>query len=300
MPEPNLTMVAFHGTRKPEPLRSLLQDVLRVLGSKLPRELARSFEPYTMTQMHATLIGMEADLIEGRLYGRWFRKNRRESREISVDQLHSVITERIAAGRPLFTIRFGGFPECFCTCRTERREACGQWACATAPQELGVFHSCDRSPYEGSFYAAAPGPGMITGWPVAASDELHSFTHGLYELRQSLEQAGFADKYHYDSYHEHARWKNDDCFIRIGTFRDPIPLQTLRAVQQDMRIFFSNTKPVVLDIAPEDVSIIWYAHPSLEERHVIARIPLPVFVDDPSSLKRLYGAALDEKGEARP
>jgi hypothetical protein len=135
---------------------------------------------------------------------------------------------------------------------------------------------------------------MITGWPVARFDEPNSFTHGLYEFRQSLEQAGFADKYHHDTHHENAHWKNDDCFIRIGTFREPIPCEQLRDIQQAMRMFLSNMKPVVVDIAPADVSIVWYADPSLEDRHVIARIPLPMFVDDPSCLKRLYGAVWNE------
>ena len=294
MPEPNLTMVAFYGAQKPEPLSRLLRDVLSALSSTLPSRLSCSFERYTRAQMHATVIGMEADAIDGRLYGRWIRKNRQELLEVSVDHVHRVMSERVDAGRPLLTIRFGGFPECFCTCRTDHRDATGHWLCASAPRELGLFHSCDRTPYEGSFYALAPGPIMITGWPVARCDEPDSFTHGLYEFRRSLEQAGLADKYHQDARHSNAHWKNDDCFIRIGTFREPIPIAELREIQQAMRVFFSSMKPVLVEIAPADVSIMWYANPLLEERHVIARIPLPQFLDDPSCVKRLYSAALEQ------
>jgi hypothetical protein len=278
--ESNVTLVAFHGGQKPEPLRTLLRDVQSALGT-----LSRAFEASTMTQMHATLLGLEADVIDGRLYGHWFRKNRQQLREIDFARLHRVIAEFAARDEPLFTLRFGGFPECFCTCRTDRPDACGQWACATAPQEPGVFHSCDRTPYEGSFYAVAPGPAVITGWPIP-------FTHSLYEFRRSLEQAGLADKYHYDAHHEKAHWKNDDCFIRVGTFPEPIPMETLRDIQQRMRAFFSNMQPVVIDIAAADVSIIAYSNPSLQERDVIARIPLPTFLEDPSSVKPLYEARL--------
>jgi hypothetical protein len=51
MLEANVTLVAFHGAQKPEPLRTLLHDVLGVLKSKL----SCPFEGYTMDQMHATL-----------------------------------------------------------------------------------------------------------------------------------------------------------------------------------------------------------------------------------------------------
>jgi hypothetical protein len=291
MTDLELTMVAFHGTPKPEPLTRLLADVRSALGSMLTGPASRCFESYAMPQIHATLIGMEADVVGGHLYGRWLRKNRQESREISIDRAHRVISELMAAGGPLFTIRFGGFPECFCTCRTEHRNATGDWPCASAPQELGMFHSCDRTPFEGSFYALAPGPIMITGWPIARWDEPASFTHGLYQFRKSLEPAGFGDKYHYDTRHQNAHWKNDDCFMRIGTFREAVPLETLSAIQHALRMFLSNMKPVVVDITPADVSIVWYANPLLEDRHVLASIPLPRFVSDPFSVKKLYRRA---------
>jgi hypothetical protein len=285
MTAPNLTLVAFHGSQKPQPLQKLLSEVLSALGS------STAFERYTMTQMHATLIGMEADLIDGHLYGRWFKTNRQELREVSVDRFHRVMKEFVAANEPLFAIRFGGFPESYCTCRTDRRGARGDWPCATAPQELGAFHSCDRTQYEGSFYAATPGPAMITGWPVANAEEPHAFTHGLYAFRRSLEQAGLADKYHYDAHHEKAHWKNDDCFIRIGSFREPLPADALREIQHRMRTYFANMEPVIVDVTPADVAIVSYVNPSLHERDVLARIPLPAFLDDPASLQRLYGAA---------
>jgi hypothetical protein len=274
MTESNLTLVAFHGPHKPAALKKLLSEVLSALPSSY------DFERYTMDQMHATLIGMETDLVDGRLYGRWFKTNRQALREVSVEQLHRVITDFVAANEPLFAIRFGGFRERYCTCRADRPDACDDWSCSTG----ALFHSCDRTPYEGSFYAVAPGPAVITGWPVA-------FTHRLYEFRRSLEQAGLADKYHYDAPHEKAHWKNDDCFIRIGTFREPLPVETLREIQHGMRTFFANMEPVVVDLTPADVAIVSYLNPSLREQDVLARIPLPAFLDDPASLRRLYAAA---------
>jgi hypothetical protein len=294
MPELNVTMVAFHGTKKPEPLNKLLCDVLGALSSNLPSNLSWSFGTYSVNQMHATIIGMEADVVDRRLYSRWFQKNKRESREIDIDRLHEVLKGLVHSGEQLFTIRFGGFPESYCKCKDEHRSACHDWPCASAPAELGVFHSCDRSPYQGSFYAFAPGPIMITGWPIAGPGKLECFPHSLYKFRQSLEQAGLVDKYHYHQKHDNAHWKDDDCFIRVGTFRGPIPIEQLRATQQAMRTFLSSMKPVAVDVTVADVSIVLYADPSLEEQYVRKRVPLSEFLENPSCLKRLYDALLQQ------
>jgi hypothetical protein len=290
MSELNVTMVAFYGIKKPEPLNTLLCDVVGALSnSNLPSSSSASFDAYSVNQMHATLIGLEVDVVDDRLYGRWSRLNNGELREIDIDRTHEVLEGLTRSRDPLFTIRFGGFLESYCKCKTEHPSACNDWPCASAPAELNVFHSCDRSPYEGSFYAFAPGPVMITGWPVAGPGGLECFPHSLYKFRQSLEQAGFSDKYH-NQRHDNAHWRDDDCFIRVGTFRGPIPIEQLRATQQAMRTLLSRTRPVAVDVTVSDVSIVLYTDPSLGEQYVRRIIPLGEFLDNSSCLKRLYNA----------
>lgn len=296
MSELNVTMVAFYGTQKAEPLNRLLCDVVGTLRSSLASSLSRSFEAYSVNQMHATVIGMEANVVDGRFYGRWSQQNQGAMREIDIDRAHEVLRGLTESSGPLFTIRFGGFPESYCKCKDEHRSACYDWPCASAPAKLGVFHSCDRSPYEGSFYAFAPGPIMITGWPIDGPGKLESFPHSLYKFRQSLEQAGLVHKYHRHEKHDDAQWMDDDCFIRVGTFHGPVPVEHLRATKQAMRTFLSGMEPVTVDVTLGDVSIVLYADPSLQDRYVRRCVPLYEFLDNPSCLKRLYDALRKRSG----
>ena len=284
MPDLNVTMVAFHGNAKPKPLEKLLQDVLGAITANLPPSLTWAFKSYSFAQIHATIIGMEVDVVDGRFYSRWFRKNRGQEQLIDIDRLREKVKQDIRDNR-LFTIRFGGFPEAYCKCKDDP-QARETWSCASSPSG---FHSCDRSTYEGSFYAFSPGPLVITGWPVCGPRELETFPHRLYEFRQSVEEAGFLDKYHSD---EKPHWKDDDCFMRVGTFSGVLPYEQLRATEKAVRDYLSNRKPVAVDVTVDDVSILLYDDPSLEEGHVKQCVPLANFLEDPSAVKRLYGTLL--------
>jgi len=294
--ELNVTMVAFHGKTKPEALKELLREVLNTVTSSLPTSLSWSFRSYDFTQMHATVIGMEADVADGQLYGRWFQKNKHDSRLIDINCLHASFKNLVHPDKPLFTIRFGGFPEAYCKCKKQHPHACDDWPCASALDVLDVFHSCDRTSYQGSFYAFSPGPVMITGWPIEGPNELHTFPHSLYQFRQSVEQCGLADKYHYHHDHENGHWKDDDCFIRIGSFLGPLPPDQFCATENAVRAFLSNRKPVVIDMTVDDVSIVLYDNPSLEEQYVRERVPLATFLSDPCTLKEVYNTFLKQSG----
>ena len=68
-------MVAFHGD-KPDLLKQLLNSLDKKLKGLLGENALEAFEPYDVYHIHATLLGMEVDLIDGELYGHWFIKNR--------------------------------------------------------------------------------------------------------------------------------------------------------------------------------------------------------------------------------
>ena len=293
MSDLNVTMVAFHGQAKPQPLQKLLLDVLGAMSASVPASLSWWFRSYDFAQMHGTMIGMEVDVTDGRLDGHWLRANKGEVREIDIDGLHSSLKSLVRPGKPLFSVRFGGFSEAYCKCKDEHPDACTQWRCESVSQSADVFHSCDRTPYEGSFYAFAPGPAMITGWPTDGPDHLDTFPHSLYEFRCSLEQCGLADSYHYHQDHIRRHWKDDDCYIRIGTFVGPAPAEQFRATENAVRSFLSNRKPVVIDLTVNDVSFVLYDDPSLLSRHVKRQVRLKEFLKNPSSVKELYDIVLN-------
>lgn len=290
----DLTMLAFHGKRKPPTLQKLLSDVLGAVMANLPISIAWSFAAYQLAQMHATIIGMEVDVRNGRCFGRWFSENWKEERPIDVDRLHAVVRRLISdRGNRLFTIRFGGFPGFHCSCAKDHPEGLDGWLCASGTASEG-FHSCDRTGYDGSFYTT-PGPVMITGWPVNSPDELDAFPHSLYDFRRSLEDAGFSDKYHYGNDQQRAHWKDDDFFIKIGTFACPPSKEQREAIDAAVRDYLSNRKPMSVDVTADDVSIVLYDDPSLDESHVRDRVTLKQFLDEPTTVKNMYEIVLQQR-----
>jgi len=270
-------MVAFHGENKPDSLKDLLGDVLCEMARALGPEYSEAFAPFEEHQMHATLIGMEVGAVGGQLYGHWLAKNRNgTTRVVDIERFVNLL-KRLSGRDPIFTIRFAGFQKAYCTCVGKSAEG---WICATSDAE---FHSCDRSACEASFYAYAPGPAMLTGWPVRAPDRLTEFPRYLYDFRVAAEKAGFADKYHTD---EAPHWMDDDCYIKLGSFKKP--LERLDDLQQRIRDYLSDRDPVTVDITARDVSIILYSDPSLTEEAIIRRVALSEAIADAGKVPELY------------
>jgi len=277
MSQSNITMVAFHGAQKPQSLTVLLRGVFRELANAVGPSYSDAFEPFKESQIHATLIGMEADVVGLQFYGHWFHENRSGARRaVDVHRFLSIL-RRVARRVPIFAIRFGGFRKAHCTCLGKSVEG---WACPTSGSE---FHSCDRSAYEASFYAYAPGPAVLTGWPIGAADALSEFPHSLYDFRLAAESAGFLDKYHTD---EAPHWMDDDCFIKLGSFKSS--LGNLSNVEHSIREYLCTLKPVTVDIRAEDVSVLLYKDPSLKEEAIVDRVALSEAIADERRIIQLY------------
>jgi len=282
MPELNVTMVAFHGTEKPSDLQTALDEVFQEIDHNLQPDQLHAFTPYSHRQIHATLVGMEVDVVNGRLVNRWFNRNRAgQERQIDTKRLREIVASFIH-NNCLFTVRLGGFPEAYCQCQSWPQAQEG-WECVSSPAE---FHSCDRTTYEGSYYAFSPGPAMLTGWPISEFQHAQVFPHSLYEFRKAAEEAGFLDKYHSD---DKPHWRDDDFFIRIGTFASGLSPNQLGSIEDSVRRRLAGNRPVTIDVNVGDVSIVLYESPSLDEEYVRARVPLAEFLKDHTSVDELYG-----------
>ncbi len=292
MNELNVTMAAFYGKDKPKELQELIFDVSGIVAGNLPSSISWAFKSYSFSQIHATIIGMEVDVIQNQCYGNWFQENFQKYNKIKIKKLQKKLNKinKSLGDNPLFTIRFGGFPESHCECMNKHPKALQDWPCESSLMKSGIsiFHSCDRAPYDGSFYMYSPGPIMITGWPISSPDQLESFPHNLYKFRQSLENAGFSDKYHYSKDHKFGHWKDDDCFIRIGTFSHPLKAEQHKAIEVAVRDYLSKRKPITVDITVDDISIILYDDPSLDEKSIKGRVSLNEFLNDCTTVKQLY------------
>jgi hypothetical protein len=271
----NITCVAFHGKKTPAILESFITSCLHELRNNLGSCFTEVFIPYTPYQIHATIIGLEVDVIDGKLYSHWAINNTRGKHQpVTIDAL---ITTLSRFGDTPLIIRFCGYAEARCSCTGEEYK---EWDC---PTSKGEFHSCGRTGYEGSFYGFSPGPAVITGWPVVSPRSITSFPHTIFSFRKECENAGFLDKYHSDS---HPYWRDDDCYIKIGSFTRKI--EDLPEVTERMRNFLAIRDPVILELSPEQVEIILYQDTSLSEISIIKKLPLIQAIKKPDSLKQMF------------
>ncbi|MEM9152553.1 MAG: hypothetical protein AAGB19_19140, partial [Cyanobacteria bacterium P01_F01_bin.3] len=127
----NITLVAFHGTEKPKVLSQLLDQVLGQIGKALT-ELSlppTCFQPYTIAQIHGTLLGLEVIKQNGTLFNENFWENQKDYQTIHPIQFLSFLSEYIQTHSPLFTIRFGGFAPGYCTCTGSSLDS---WSCPSS------------------------------------------------------------------------------------------------------------------------------------------------------------------------
>lgn len=221
------TIVALYGD-KPEPLRSFLAacqaEAAAVVG---PR-----FRPYTITQIHGTLIGLERQQSTGGPVNRNFLRLRQ--REVGMD--FAGVLSLVRAAVP-FQVRIGGFAEA-----DEPFLSRG-----ARPFARGFsVHGCDV---------------VVMGWPVARAkaspDRVHHSTH-LADVRRSAERCGVLHAYHGDpSRHD------NDFYFRIGTLDGPLDDRLVSRTHGRLRDWLASRPPLFCAIALADLAVAFYRSPEL-------------------------------------
>ena len=228
------TIVALYGD-KPEPLRSFLAacqaEAAAVVG---PR-----FRPYTITQIHGTLIGLERQQSTGGPVNRNFLRLRQ--REIGMDFVGVLRLVRAAVP---FQVRIGGFAE------------------ADEP-----FLSRGARPYARGFSVHGCDV-VVMGWPVApdgpatlpakaSPDRVHYSTH-LGDMRRSAERCGVLHAHHGDpSRHD------NDFYFRIGTLDGPLDDRLVSRTHGRLRGWLASRPPLFCTIALADLAVAFYRSPEL-------------------------------------
>ena len=273
VPPRNITMVAFH-EKMPTALTEIISDIserITALGLSKGR-----FVPYQPNERHATLLGMEVLKIGGDLINANFLNNNGRLRTIEPLQLLSLVSAVVSSRQPVFTVRFGGFSQAYCNCAGFDLY---EWECTAANAE---FHAFNRTAYEGSFYASPNGPVMLTGWPITASSP-DSFHRELYGLRLAAEECGFLDKYHTI---QKPYWKDDDFYIRLGTFNN-FPANQFSALVEQVRAYLAALNPApTVDVTVADVDFVYYEEAT--PLTIRERLPLKDALADPKKLLALY------------
>lgn len=238
-----VTLVAFYGDRKPDGLLQVIHSINAHLLTEL-RDVPGLYRPYSDTQIHATLCGMEGA--------------RRTDGQIVLDNLNKR-TDTDAA-RSAFDVE--SFLEFF---------ASASWPLVI---QFGGYQEIDSNPYDRvrrpwtrSFELRGDGLAVLMGWAIAAESQL--FAPLILGLRKYFEVFGLVHKYHIDP-----RGQDNDLFLVIGsldyeTWRSKSEQEktkiTVRLLNLQRGIRTSMAvRRIRIPLAREDVSVVKYKRTTLE------------------------------------
>jgi hypothetical protein len=202
-----------------------LLDLLESVQATLTRRLPGSFRPYSLEQIHGTLIilsGRADDQVPGAVIGQYYLEHRGERRVIDFERALQILQARLA--QPI-RIRVGGF----------------------GPSDPGPFTSQGRPLAERSFSARGDAL-VLMGWPVSSLAG-GGRAQPLDALRREMAEAGVLHKYHVRSADV-----DNDFHLVVGHYADaPAALvaAAVGAVREDLA-----GRSVEFDVGLDQVRIL--------------------------------------------
>jgi len=219
-----VTLVAYY-EKKPPAIAALI----RSLQEELCRELGRSFAPYEIEQVHATIIGLEAFRQGSDILNQNFYELRGERRAINLAAVVDFVdsTELLP-----FNVQIGGFS-----------------LAAAYP-----FTSRAEHPYFRSFRAQAE-LGVAMGWPISG----RTYPNTLNALRRCFSDYNVLHKYHRNDHDI-----DNDFFFVLGRIeRNVVQERQIQHTEERMREKLAAMNPVRLPVAREVLSLAVYEDPLL-------------------------------------
>lgn len=223
----NLTLVAYYG-QKQETLNGLFTSCIESISKST---IADFFVPYSSSQIHATIIGLEWFEDSGRSINRnHYLKYKRKSR-LKFNLLPEILNKAFPQ-----TIRIGGFSDTF-----------------------SDFTSFGRIPYERSFQIhRTTNKVILIGWPHSSGNfQKESLAH----LRSTMERkCNISHKYPRDN----------DLYFVLGKIRKPNMVkeshfeQSLQNIEDIIRAQLCRN-PIDLTIDKENLSFVSYSTEDLNE-----------------------------------
>lgn len=211
----------------------LLADLVIACQNQLAHHLPGKFHPYQMSQLHATLVGLEHPPgLPG--INRNFLTLRGERRRMDVyGYVQAILTW---PSWPL-TIRIAGF----------------------APHQA-PFSDNNRSPFIASFgiYGDLP---VIAGWPVRIQSDRQAdavtYTRDLDELRRLAQSFNILHKYH-----KQPGMQDNAFYLRLGVCA-PLSEQAKASTVSSLRSFLQTYGPLEFFLTARDISLVSYQESTL-------------------------------------
>jgi len=234
-----ISAVALYGP-KTGAARSFLTGVQGLIAE----QVGDGFAPYTLEQVHATLIALNAvrDPDSGAIVNEYFLTLTGTPREMDLPRVMEILAARF---RDPLRVRFGGF----------------------ARGEAAPFTSRGQSLYERGFSAAGRAF-VLVGWPV---ESFGGPARPLDELRREMNGAGLLHRYQ-----PLATDRDNDLHLVVGHCLDASAEAVKRAVGT-MREWLA-AHPVELEIGLGDVKIVAAGSHTLAPPLYVSGIPADLAV----------------------
>jgi hypothetical protein len=247
MGERFISAVALYGGKV-----GALRDFLSLAHGLIADQLGDDFRPYSLDQVHATLIALNAvpDPATGAIVNEYYLVNAGRALEMDLPRVMDILARHFA--RPL-RVRIGGFP------------AGGQ-----VPFTSRGRHLFDRS------FMTWGHAFVLIGWPAAS---LAGAGRPLDELRRDMNAANVLHKYH-----RRDGDVDDDLYLVVGHHRGA-PAAALGRAVAAVRDRLA-AEPVDLEISLSDVKIVAADSPTLAPPLLVSDVPA-----DEAVLRRLMSAA---------
>ena len=217
-----LTLVSHYGP-KPAPFA----EKVRLLQSMIAEHLGGHFKPYTVEQVHGTIIGLEGTRFGNRIRNENFWRFRGAERFID---FHGLLDFLRTQPESNWDVRLGGYD---------------------LASDYG-FTSAGQHPFLRSFSLHGE-IAVAMGWPRCSG----TFAPLLNELRRAFQQFGALHKWH-----QRESDVDNDFFFVLGRMLPDTELAKRDAVQQIIREHLA-TAPLQLPVTHATFSFVAYLDPQL-------------------------------------
>lgn len=157
-----ISAVAFYG-----PKTGRLRELLTEVQTLIAEHIGGDFRPYTLDQVHATLIALNGVRAGGTIVNEYLLEHAGERREMDLPRVMDILARRFATPLP---VRIGGF----------------------RPEQAVPFTSRGQHLAERSFSVQGEAF-VLVGWPA---DSLTGAGRPVDELRREMNAAGVLHRYH--------------------------------------------------------------------------------------------------------
>lgn len=215
----SVTFVSYYGVKPTD-----FSDFIRLYQTKVASYFGNRFHPYSVEQVHGTIVGLEGEYVDNEVINKNFKDIRGEKRPIKFKDLFAFFR---STNMLSIQVQIGGFNQ----------------------YKSYGFSSNKKHPYHRSFSILGDIV-LVMGWPVSISE----YPNSLDNLRRRFQDFNVLHRYH--------KSPNDidnDYYFVIGRIDRASEEHTfVQEVEESIRDSLSKIQPLVISIEKGQCSIVNY------------------------------------------